>query len=238
MSYRTILHIAAILLIVVVIHAQELTVTGRRVGQTSEKRSVAPSALAVWLVPVGSDSLEMNAPEQHGRFRLVQKDKQFEPHMLVVPVGTAVEFPNLDPWFHNVFSLFEGKRFDLGLYEAGTSKTVRFDKAGVSYIFCNIHPEMSAVVVAVPTPYYSVSNKRGEVSIANVPPGHYAIHFWSEGATPDELNALTREIDLSGANHSFGAVRVPDHMNHSLAHKNKYGKDYDPPSPTSSIYVR
>ena len=68
--------------------------------------------------------------------------------MLVVPVGSVVAFPNRDPFFHNVFSLFEGKRFDLGLYEAGSTRDVLFDKPGVSYIFCNIHAEMSAVVIA------------------------------------------------------------------------------------------
>ena len=85
---------------------------------------------------------------------LRQKNKTFEPHLLVVTKGSTVEFPNLDPWFHNVFSLFNGKKFDLGLYEAGTTRTVHFDREGVSYIFCNIHPEMSAVVVVVASSYY------------------------------------------------------------------------------------
>jgi len=65
--------------------------------------------------------------------------------VLVVPVGSVVDFPNHDPFFHNVFSLFDGKRFDLGLYEAGATNSVRFDRLGVSFLFCNIHPEMSAV---------------------------------------------------------------------------------------------
>ena len=91
--------------------------------------------------------------------RLVQKNKSFEPHILVVPAGSMVEFPNRDPFFHNVFSLFEGKRFDLGLYEAGTSRMVRFDRPGISYIFCNIHPEMSAVVITMATPLYAISNR-------------------------------------------------------------------------------
>ena len=66
--------------------------------------------------------------------------------------GSSVEFPNRDPWFHNVFSLFNGKRFDLGLYEAGSTRTVHFDREGISFIFCNIHPEMSAVIVVLRTP--------------------------------------------------------------------------------------
>ena len=102
---------------------------------------------------------------------LAQKNKAFDPSLLVITKGSSVEFPNRDPWFHNVFSLFNGKRFDLGLYEAGSSRTVHFDREGISYIFCNIHPEMSAVVVVLGTPYFSVTNKDGEFTIQNVPPG-------------------------------------------------------------------
>lgn len=109
-------------------------------------------------------------PQASNLPRLVQRNKSFEPHVLVVPVGSVVEFPNQDPFFHNVFSLFEGKRFDLGLYEAGTTRNVVFDKPGISYIFCNIHSEMSAVVIAVGSPYYGISDQRGRVSIPNVPP--------------------------------------------------------------------
>ena len=110
---------------------------------------------------------------------LRQKNKAFEPHLLVVTKGSSVDFPNQDPWFHNVFSLFNGKKFDLGLYEAGTSRTVHFDREGVSYIFCNIHPEMSAVVVVVSSPYYAVVGRNGDFSIAGTPPGKYTLHVWS-----------------------------------------------------------
>ncbi len=82
-------------------------------------------------------------------YRLVQHNKRFEPRMLVVPVGSVVDFPNADPWFHNVFSLYRGKRFDLGLYQAGAQRSVKFDRIGPSYLFCNIHPEMTGVVLAV-----------------------------------------------------------------------------------------
>ena len=77
-----------------------------------------------------------------------QREKQFVPPLTIVVRGTTVDFPNEDKIFHNVFSLFDGKRFDLGLYEAGTTRGVNFTRAGVCYVFCNIHPEMSAVVVA------------------------------------------------------------------------------------------
>ena len=101
--------------------------------------------------------------------RMVQKNKTFEPHVLIVQVGSQIQFPNEDPFFHNVFSLFNGKRFDLGLDEAGSSKTVPFDHAGISYLFCNLHPEMSAVILSVESPYFALSDRAGRVAIAVFP---------------------------------------------------------------------
>ena len=167
----------------------------------------------------------------------MQRDKHFEPHVVVVRVGSAVEFPNRDPFFHNVFSLFEGKRFDLGLYEAGTTRDVRFDRPGISYIFCNIHPEMSAVVVAVETPYYAISDSRGDLQIQNVPPGRYLLRIWSEASLPDDLSRLAREVTVSENTASLGTIRLTEtFVTH--AHKNKYGQDYEPPNPLSPAYER
>src|SRR6266576_2657776 len=149
----------------------------------------------VWLTPMGKLAPLPSAPKQ--ALRLAQHNKSFEPHLLVVPVGAVVQFPNRDPFFHNVFSLFEGKRFDLGLYEAGTTRNVSFDRPGISFIFCNIHAEMSAIVVALDTPYYGISNRKGEVAIPRVPPGHYTLKAWAETALPENLNALTREVTIS-----------------------------------------
>ena len=168
--------------------------------------------------------------------RLVQKDKRFDPHILVVPVGSAVEFPNHDPFFHNVFSLFEGKRFDLGLYEAGSTRMVHFDQPGISYIFCNIHPQMSAVVIALSTRLYAVSDATGKLRIPAVPYGRYVLHAWSERALPESLEALTREITVGPDSASLGILRPTLTNDVMLAHKNKYGRDYDQPSPSNPIY--
>jgi len=169
---------------------------------------------------------------------LAQKNKAFDPHLLVVTRGSSVEFPNRDPWFHNVFSLFNGKRFDLGLYEAGSSRTVRFDREGVSFIFCNIHPEMSAVVVALGSPYFAVTDKQGDFSITEVPAGRYMLHVWNESAQPAVLQALTREVQVGKASHAVGTIRVPVTKSVLLAHKNKYGQEYEPPSPNNPVYVQ
>jgi hypothetical protein len=136
-----------------------------------------------------------------------------------------------------VFSLFEGKRFDLGLYEAGSTRDVHFDKPGISYIFCNIHPEMSAVVVALDTPYFGISDRQGQVVIANVPSGRYTLRVWYESTLPETLKTMTREVTVSEATSTLGVLRVTE-PNLPTAHKNLYGKDYDSPSPDSPAYDR
>jgi plastocyanin len=220
--------------------AQVSTVSGRVEFATAPKktrqRQPMPTAV-VWLTPLtdSSDSTRaLLSPDNH--FRLVQKNKSFRPHLLVVPVGTAVEFPNHDPFFHNVFSLFEGRRFDLGLYEAGSTRVVHFDRPGISYIFCNIHPEMSAVVITLGTRLYAVSDSAGRVSIPEVPAGRYILHVWSEHALPESLDALTHEITINADASSLGSLKLAQSSDLTIAHKNKYGRDYDQPEPSNPVY--
>jgi plastocyanin len=192
------------------------------------------SKAVVWLTPVGAT---VEPPQQKEIPQLAQKDKSFHPSLVVIPVGGKVEFPNHDPFFHNVFSLFEGKRFDLGLYESGTTRFVQFDKPGISFIFCNIHAEMSAVVIALATPYYAISDARGDLSIPNVPPGRYALQVFHPSVAPDVLHALNREITVAAGDTSLGALTLAE-PDVTLAHKNKYGRDYDRPAPDSPAYAR
>ena len=119
-----------------------------------------------------------------------QRNKRFLPHLLVVERGAEVDFPNSDPYFHNVFSVFNGKRFDLGLYASGESRPVLFNREGISHIFCNIHPQMSAVIITVDTPYFAQSNQAGNVSLADVPEGRYQLKVWHERATQSELDDI------------------------------------------------
>ena len=208
---------------------------GRESVKHAAKTQTMPSTI-VWLTPAPGSGIELPAPSTAAGSRLVQKNKNFEPHVLVVSAGSTVEFPNHDPFFHNVFSLFEGKRFDLGLYEAGTTRTVRFDRPGISYIFCNIHPEMSAVVITLTTPIYAAASPDGQVSLAGVPYGRYLLHVWSEGMTPENDKMLDREITISEGATTLGVIRVPRANGQRIAHKNKYGRDYDKPTPDSTLY--
>ena len=196
-------------------------------GDAGSRRHGAIPGTVVWLTPIAGAAGEAAAAPASPpaspapNLRLVQKNKGFQPHILVVQAGSMVEFPNRDPFFHNVFSLFEGKRFDLGLYEAGASRMVRLDRPGISYIFCNIHPEMSAVVITIATPLYAISNQEGQISLANVPYGRYVLRVWSEGMGPENEQPLTREITITADASSLGVIRVPEVNGQRMAHKNK-----------------
>lgn len=217
---------------------QQLVVNGRVLTESGSKHASGgeKSSIVVWLEPLDrkTEPPMRDVPAQ--RLTLTQKNKTFEPHLLVVQVGSVVDFPNRDPFFHNVFSLFDGKRFDLGLYEAGTTRHVRFDRPGVCYIFCNIHPEMSGVVIVLDTPYYAIANGAGSISIPDVPSGRYQLHVWDERSLPETLNGMTREVTLSSAQPSLGTIHIPE-ADLPLAHKNKYGRDYDKPAPSGPGYI-
>jgi plastocyanin len=193
------------------------------------------SNIVIWLSPLTPAGASSSSTERVSP-RITQINKSFDPHVLVIQVGTPVEFPNRDPFLHNVFSLFDGKRFDLGFYEAGSSKTVHFDRPGVSYLFCNIHPEMSGAVVAVDTPYFGLSDRNGRVSIANVPDGKYQLNVWYERSLPEDLKSAGRTVTISESARTLDTVHVVENPNFSLDHKNKYGQDYVPPSSSSPVY--
>lgn len=194
------------------------------------------SNIVVWLSPLASSGSSSPPAADRVMPRIAQINKSFDPHVLVIQVGTPVEFPNKDPFLHNVFSLFDGKRFDLGFYEAGSSKTVHFDRPGVSYLFCNIHPEMSGAVVAVDTPYFGISDRGGHVSIGNVPDGKYQLNAWYERSLPEDLKAAGRIVTISDASRTLETVHVIENPNFTLEHKNKYGQDYVPPASSSPVY--
>ena len=209
--------------------AQEVDVQARvALLEGKAQKPLAHGNVVLWLTPdpaVTRASIDpLTTP---GHFRMEQKNKSFKPHLLVVSMGSTVEFPNLDPFFHNVFSQFNGKRFDLGLYEAGSTRVVHFDHEGVSYIFCNIHSQMAAVIVTLRTPYFAVATRSETVHLENVPPGDYEMHLWAEGADPKELEDLSRRVHIGPSQHDLGTVQV--YVTGSLAdHKNKFGEDYRP----------
>jgi plastocyanin len=198
----------------------------RRRGHGAPTHSSSDDVV-VWLTPEQGFLLPP-APAKASAYTLTQQGKQFIPHLLVVRTGGSVDFPNLDPFYHNVFSQFNGKRFDLGLYESHSRRSVRFDRDGVSYIFCNIHPEMGAVIISLSTPYFGVSAPNGAVVLRDVPPGSYRLNIWAEDVPNDSLNALARIVEITPQKTDLGFFHLQasgDMMSH---HKNKFGENYNP----------
>jgi plastocyanin len=116
-----------------------------------------------------------------GRAVMDQRNERFVPHVLAVMVGTLVDFPNSDLTYHNVFSLSRAKRFDLGRYAAGKSKTVRMDRPGVVRVFCDIHSHMSAFVLVFNHPFFDVTDDEGRFELPSLPAGTYTVVGWYEG---------------------------------------------------------
>ena len=175
----------------------------------------SPSVLIIY-----AEALDARPPMQRKRYQLLQKNKSFVPRVLAVPVGSSVEFTNEDLIFHNVFSLSPPKPFDLGLYRAGASKSRIFMEPATYRVFCNIHPQMTGVLLVLATPYITEADASGAYRL-ELPPGRYRVTAWSERAQP-----ATQEITVSS-----GAVTVPELVLDEskfveLPHKNKFGQDY------------
>lgn len=191
----------------------------------SSHRRERPAPAIIWLNPLDAG---LSVPVAPGSFTLLQKNKMFTPHLLVVPVGSSVAFPNADPFFHNVFSLFDGRRFDLGLYEASSTRSVVFSREGISYIFCNIHSEMSAVVISLATPFYGFADSQGIVRMKDVPDGDYELHVWIEGQKQSSLDRLARRVHVAGEIADLGDIRSDTPAQNQ--HLNKFGQPYEPDS--------
>ncbi len=186
---------------------------------------VTSAGVVVWLE--AEDHRPITAVAQRA-VRMTQHHKQFVPHLLAIALGTTVEFPNLDPIFHNAFSNIDGQPFDIGLYPPGTTRRVLFRRPGVVRIFCNIHQSMNAVIVVAPTPWIAVSDRDGSFSMEGVEPGRYTLHVFHERATQQTLDALTREIEIQSGAVKIPTIQVSETGYIEMPHKNKYGQEYGP----------
>ncbi len=185
------------------------------------------SGVVLWLEPVG----HATPPPAPRRAEMKQQGKQFIPHVLAIPVGGSVSFPNLDPIFHNAFSNFSGKPFDVGLYPPHTSRTVTFDKPGIVQVFCNIHSTMSAIIAVLPTPWYAVTPPTGKVAITNVPPGEYELRIYHERALPDNLKFLEHRITVPDGDLALPLISISETGFTPAEHLDKHGKPYPKTSP-------
>ncbi len=216
---------------------QAATINGRVQLESSQDPNVRKhqdyAGVVVWLEPLSGAAV---APARAKHVQMLQKDKTFSPHVLPIMVGTTVDFPNDDPIFHNAFSNYNGQIFDIGLYPPGATRSIAFRREGVVRVFCNIHPTMSAVIVVLKSPYFGVSDKKGNLQMTGVPDGSYRMHVFHERATEQTLNALTRVIEITGDEAQLPPASVSESGYLQLPHKNKYGKDY-PPGADSGVYI-
>jgi plastocyanin len=153
--------------------------------------------------------------------QIVMESREFVPRVRVVGVGSAVAFPNQDPFRHNVFSKSGPGEFDLGLYGRGESKDARVERAGVYPVFCNIHSRMVAFIVAVPTSYVALPNPDGRFSIAGVPAGAYTLHAWH-----DRGGEQSTDVTVEADGKSDVTVQLDARGYRLVPHKNKFGQEY------------
>ncbi len=150
-------------------------------GEPPPRDALEPRRAVVYLESAPRGAFE----EREGHARIDQRNESFVPHVLAIAVGTVVDFPNNDRTYHNVFSLSKARRFDLGRYAAGHSKSVRFDRPGVVRVFCDIHSHMNAFILVFNHRFFSVTDADGQYQIDNVPPGTYTLIAWVEGDIRD-----------------------------------------------------
>ncbi len=184
------------------------------------------SGVVVWLEPADRPP----APPQPKRAQMLQRDKRFTPHVIAVPVGSTVDFPNFDPIFHNAFSNFSGMPFDVGLYPPGKNKAVVFTQPGIVRVFCNIHPTMSAIIAVLSTPWYVVTPPSGKFSIDGVTAGNYQLRLFHERAVPGNLQALERRITVPEGGLALPLISISETGFIPGPHLNKYGNEYPPVS--------
>jgi plastocyanin len=194
------------------------------------------TGVVLWLEPVDARA-RTAAHLAPIRAEMIQKNKRFSPHILAVPLGSSVNFPNVDPIFHNAFSNFSGQIFDIGLYPPNTSRSVVFRREGIVRVFCNIHPTMSGVIVVLNTPWYAPSSASGGFEIRGVPPGEYRLHLFHERAAEDRLHALERQIEVGQDAVALPRMSISETGYLQVPHKNKYGKDYPPVADDHGTYL-
>jgi plastocyanin len=152
---------------------------------------------------------------------MIMKGKAFNPRVVVVPVGGTVQFPNEDPIFHNAFSVSGDNRFDMELYKRPKVGSFTFQHPGIVKVYCNIHPQMSAVVVVRDNPLFTKATADGAFSIENVPAGKYTVKAWHERG-----GDAGTEVSVTDAGTTQARFTLDGSTYKTVPHKNKFGKDY------------
>lgn len=173
--------------------------------------------VVVYLEPIGATARRPVATSNTG---ITLQSRQFQPHVRVVTEGSKIEFKNEDPFSHNVFSKMNGG-FDTGVYGRGKVRENVFTEPGVYPLYCNVHPRMTAYVVALRTPYYTQAAGDGRFALEDVVPGRYRMHVWH-----DRANEEIKDLTVPGAGIKNMRVELDARGYKYVQHKNKFGKDY------------
>jgi plastocyanin len=185
-----------------------------------EKGNVKRAVVRDVLIFLEGVRAEIPASVRERRVSVASRNKTFEPHVEVVPLGGSVSFPNHDEIMHNVFSLSKGNKFDLGLYKNGAKKDFTFANPGLVRVYCNIHPQMSALLQVMENPFFAWTTPDGGFIIDGVPPGNYQLKAWhEEGET-------TQPLSVTEAGASGLLVRIDVSGFAKRPHMNKFGKPY------------
>lgn len=197
--------------------AQEaVTLTGRLTLLNRGDRRVDDMAQAVvWLVGAEGPT-PPGAPVE-----MATEGKQFVPHLLVLPVGSTVSFPNHDPFNHNVFSLAPEATFDLGLFGRGAAKTVTFSRPGVVRVHCNVHAQMRGLVLVLEVSRFTQPDGNGTFRLEDVPPGDYTVHAWHERG-----GEVSQPVTVTHRAPAPLALTVDARGYRLVQHKDKNGQSY------------
>ena len=229
MIWRWVIFSSAALWLIAPRVAPAATVTGQVEITNSRDAAVRKrrdyTGVLLWLEPVDRPA---PAPRPPKRVQMIQKEKRFTPHVIAIPLGSTVDFPNFDPIFHNAFSNFSGQPFDIGLYPPGSTRSWIFKQPGIVRVFCNIHPTMSAVIGVFSTPWFAVTPVSGQFTMPDVPAGEYQLRIFHERAVPENLQALERRIRVPEGGLMLPLISISETGFVPAPHLNKYGQDYPP----------
>ena len=156
---------------------------------------------------------------RHAKHRIIeQRNREFAPRVMVVPVGSTVTFPNFDPVFHNVFSLSPSRAFDLGIYKDGETREITFNKEGVIEVGCNLHANMAATLIVVSAPHYVITNAKGQFSFKSLALGDYQLKAWTEASA----EPLTKIVHVKAGTNNV-TIDVATRTSSRLARSDKFG---------------
>lgn len=175
--------------------------------------------VVVFLEPAGAPTSKMPRLSPTNTTIALQS-RQFSPRVRVITEGSKVEFPNQDPFSHNVFSKTNGG-FDTGTYGRGKAKDQTFKEPGIYPIYCNVHPRMTAFIITLNTPYFTQAGNDGRFVLENVPPGQYKLNVWH-----DRTSVVTKEVTVSAAGVANLRIELDARVYKYVQHKDKTGKDY------------